>query len=73
MSSTPCIICELRNVFMYLRVPGTDKFICVPCCDVIAEAKKKYIGDVIHKAKKHPAIHEHRKIESPDEPSENML
>ncbi len=72
MSSTQCVICELRNVFMYIRISGTDKFICVPCCEVVAEAKKRYIGDVIHKAHKN-YIHEHRKIESPDGPSDKQI
>lgn len=70
---TKCFICNLENVYMYLRIPGTNHFICVPCCDVIGELKKKYIGDVIHKAQKHPSLHQHKRIESPDEPSENML
>ena len=70
---TKCLLCGLANIYMYLRFPGTNHFLCVPCVGIIIELHKKYIGDVIHKAKKHPSIHEHHKIQSPDEPSENML
>ncbi len=72
MSSTICLLCGLANIFMYIRFPGTQHFICLPCIDTLIEARKKYIGDVIHKAHKN-YIHEHRKIESPDEPSDKQI
>lgn len=64
-SEIPCCICELRHVYMYLHINGTDKNICVPCCEIIEELKKKYIHDIKHKRDK---LFLHRKIEDPDLP-----
>ena len=72
MGKTECCLCNMTGVYMYLKVPGTNKFACLPCIDTLIEARKKYIGDVIHKAHKN-YIHEHRKIESPDEPSDKQI
>ncbi len=69
-----CALCGIRNVWAYIRVPGTDKGVCVPCVQTLFELYKQYIADVIHKAPKtSPSIHEHKKIQGPDEPSGSLL
>lgn len=69
-----CAICGLRGVYGYVLIKGTGKHVCIPCCEVIAEAKKRYIADVIHKAQKHPSeVHLHPKIADPDQPSDKEI
>lgn len=70
----PCAICGMRNVWGYVKMPGTDKAVCVPCVQTLAELYKQYISDVIHKApKSQPSIHTHKKIQDPDSPSGHMI
>lgn len=62
-----CTLCNMSGVFGYVHLSGTDKYICIPCCSVICELQRKYIAEVVAKAKSNPPHpHLHRKIE--DEP-----
>lgn len=47
-----CKICGLIGVFAYCKVMGER--VCVPCLSACVDAYKKYIIEVVGKAKKYP-------------------
>lgn len=82
-----CAICKITGVFAYRKVNGAS--VCVPCLGMCKEALAAYVADVIHKAPKtypadpqtkgilpvdiKPFFHGHKKIQSPDDPSDREM